>query len=368
MKRSILALALIVVGALTGCGDQNQAGASAETQKSAASNQAKGAASSAAAPAGKPAADAKDKAAEKTDTKDTPKDPPKPDTAAAAAPGTTAPAGDILRYMPKECDEGRGYGNVSKLSAGDIGTALDGAMTNLMSLNPKDSKKAEEAMKVLRDGGIEPGQALDEIAVCANKDDKKTIVAFMGDMSKSDKPAETIAKAIETASGKTVKREEAGDITWLMNPDGKDVIAVIGKTTLLMGKDKAALEAAAKGLDGAGEFGDAKNHVVWVSANGKEPMSLTVDESGDNFALKANVKAGEKKAADAKKEFDKMLPELDKNVPPLFKPVIPVVKSAKVEAAGDTLNISADIPKATIVEFLNGLKTAKVEDLKGLRF
>lgn len=366
MKRSILALALIVVGALTGCGDQNTAGASAETPKSAASNQAKGAASSAAAPAGKPAADAqKEKAA---DAKDAPKDPPKPDTAAAAAPtGATAPAGDILRYMPKECDEGRGYGNVSKLSDGDIGTALDGAMTNLMSLNPKDSKKAEEAMKVLRDGGIEPGKALDEVAVCANKDDKKTVVALMGDMSKSDKPAETIAKAIETASGKTVKREEAGDITWLMNPDGKDVIAVIGKTTLLVGKDKAALEAAAKGLDGAGEFGDAKNHVVWVSAAGKEPLAITVDESGDNFALKANAKVGEKKAGEAKKEFDKFLPELDKNVPPLFKPVVPVVKAAKVEANGDTLNVTADIPKATIVEFLNGLKTAKLEDLKGLR-
>lgn len=344
MKRSNAALGLVLVGALMGCGDGGStAGASAEPGKSGAP-----ASSAQAKSSGSPASSSKPAAGG--------------DTAKPSTPAPTAAGGDLLKSMPKDCDEGRVYVNVGKLIAGDVGPAFESMMAKSMA-SAKDPKKTEEVVKTLKDGGIEL-KNLQEVAVCANKDDKKTIVAVGMDMSKSEKPADVLAKAIEQGSGKAAKKEEAGDVTYLLEEGGKSVIAVVGKTKLIVGEDKAAVEAAAKGADGAGEFGDATSNVIWAKITGNSPTDVTMKEAGANYDLKVSTKTGPA-GAKMKEQFEKALPEMDKMAEkmPFVKPLLPAVKNAKLEVAGDMLNVATSFPKAAIGEFLNAIKDMKPEDL-----
>jgi len=119
MKRSNVALGLVLAGALLGCGDgATTGGASAEPGKSgAASSQAKGSS----APAS--SSMAAGKGTEKT-----------------ADPAPAAGAADVLKHMPKDCDEGRVYANVGKLLAGGNAGALEAIMVKNMGVS-KDAKK-----------------------------------------------------------------------------------------------------------------------------------------------------------------------------------------------------------------------------------
>ena len=238
----------------------------------------------------------------------------------------------------------------------------------------KDAKKGEEVLKVLKDGGIEPVKGTKEIAVCMTKDDSKMVVAVAMDMSKSDKPADVLAKAIETGDGKAPKREDAGDITYLMNESGgKDVLAVVGKTMLIVGKDKAAVEAAAKGAGGEAEFADATSNVVWGKIV-KDNTNFFMKEAGDNYDVKVSM--DDKQAAKKKEEAEKMLPTLDAQMgkmPPdvqgLLKPLLPIAKNAKFDATAESLTLTTNFPKSALGEFLTAAGNAKPEDLmKNLKF
>ena len=341
MKRSIGLSGLVLACTLIACGDGGTtAGASAEPGKSGAPK-ASAQAKASGAPAASSAAGTKPVEAPKADA-----------------------AGDILKHMPKDCDEVRAYVHMGKLASGDVGPALESLITKAIA-SSKDAKKSEDTMKVLKDGGIEPLKAMQELAICANKDDKKTIVAMAGDMTKADKPADVIAKAIETGSGKAPKKEEAGDVTYIIQDAGKPTIAVVGKTKLLLGEDRPALEAAVKGLDGASSFGDAATSVIWVKVEGASATDVSMKEAGDNFDLKVMTKTAG--AAKMKADFDKMSPGLDKMVEDpkmsFLKPLLPAAKNAKVEATADALNVTTSFPKKAIGEFFTGIKDMSPKDL-----
>ncbi len=347
MKRSIAALALISAGALMGCDSGTTTSASGEPAKSGAASS--GAAKGSAAPAG--------------------------GSAAAAGGGTAKPAeatppasgGGILSHMPKNCDEGRAYVNTGKLLGGGAGGALEGLMAKGMTMS-KDGKKSEEVLKIMKDGGIEPLTAMKEIAVCTTKDNKNMVIVAGVDFSKADKPADVIAKAIETGSGKAPKREEGGGASWLMEDGGKSVIAIVGKEKVLIGEDKATLEAAIKGGDGAGEFGDATSHVIWAKYV-KDDITVQMKEAGGDYDLKVVTKTT--KGAKIKQDFDKTLPEIDKMAEgkmAFIKPLLPAVKNAKLDVQGDMLTVTTKFPTKAIADFLTGMKDMKPEDLKGLPF
>lgn len=356
MIRSKAALALIVAGALMGCGDDPPAGgASAEAAKSAnaaASNAASAAsAASSAAAAAQSAAGAAESAAKKAD------DPATPAPAAGSGAGT-----GILKYMPAECPEGRVYANVAKVITPDAYPALDKWVTKAVH-EGKDPKKSEEILKTLKDGGIEPIKDLKEIAMCGNKDDKLAVYAATMDMSKAANPAEVIAKAMEQGSGKAPKKEEIDGVTYLQVEEGKSWIAIVGKDTIVTSRGKDAVQAAIKGGNGGAAFADATNHVVWADMKEKD-IKARVKEAGDNFDVNVVATVG-KDAATAKKEFEKVLPEIDKAAEqmPVIKPLLPAVKAAKLEVNGDVLTVTTNFPKKAIGEFFTGIKDMSPDDL-----
>ena len=352
MKRSNAALALLVAGALTcglGCGDAgSKAGASAEPAKSGA----------AAAPGAKSSAAPKGSAAATTDK-------PKADAPAAAA------GVDVLKHMPKDCDEGRVYVNVGKLFAGgDLGSSLDTIVGKAMAQGKADDKKAEAVMKTLKEGGVDPLKDIREVAVCANKDDKKTVVVVSME-PKAEKPADVFAKAAEAATGKAPTKEEKDGATWVQSAEDKAVMAFVGKNVMLIGEDKEVLGAAIKGGDGASEFGDAKSSIVWAKVDpNKSKADINMKEVGSDYDL--NVKfVGGKDAAKMKEQFEKMLPEVDKAAEqmPFVKPLLPVAKNGKMAVEGENVTFTTKFPKAAISEFLKEASKVDPKELvKGLRF
>ncbi|NUP13691.1 MAG: hypothetical protein HOW73_47250 [Polyangiaceae bacterium] len=347
MIRSKAALALIVAGALMGCGSEGTStNASAEAGKSGApttSAKPTGATSGAAgattgAPSGTPTAEKKD------------------------TPAAPAAAGAIFKHMPKECEEVRAYVNIAKIFTPDTVSALD-AIAGKAVAEGKDPKKGEEVLAALKEGGIEPGKAVKEVAICGNKDDAKTIVAAAVDFSKADKPADVFAKAIEKAGGKPPTKEEIDGVTYLKPADGKAWLAFVGKDTVVIGEGKEAVQAAVKGGGGEADFAEAGSHVVWAKAP-KDEVDVKVVESGENFDV--NVKAKVKDGAKIKSEFEKVVPELDKMVEKMafVKPLLPAAKNAKIDVQGDIMTVTTNFPKKAIAETLNNVKDMNLKDLQ----
>ncbi len=354
MKRSNAALAVLVAGALTcgiGCGDGgSKAGASAEPAKSGAAASSAGAKSS--------GAQAKSSAAPAASG--APKDPG----------GATASA-DVLKHMPKDCDEGRVFVNLGKLFAGgDLGASVDTLIGTAMAQGKPDDKKAAEVMKTLKDGGIDPVKDIREIAVCANKDKKKTVVAISME-PKAEKPADVFAKAAEIGDGKPPTKEEKDGATFLKSATGNSVMAVVGKNMLLMGDDQETLAGLVKGGEGAGDFGDSKSHIVWAKVDpNKTKADVMMKEAGSDYDLKVMFVAG-KDAPKMKEQFEKMMPELDKAAEkmPFVKPLLPVAKNGKIEVAGENLTFTTKFAKAAIADFLKEASKADPKEImKGLKF
>lgn len=344
MTRSKAAFALIVAGALMGCGSEGTStNASAEPGKSGAA---------------------------KTTSSQT----PSASTAgtAGATKGTAAPekanapaaAGSVLKYMPKDCEETRAYANIAKIFPESTHAALDTLIAKGVAEGGADAKKGEEVIKVLKDGGIEPSKALKEFALCANKDDNKTVAAIGVDFSNADKPADVIAKAMETGTGVAPKREEIDGVTFLQTKDGKAWLAVIGKDTIVTSKGKDTLQAAIKGAGGEAEFAESAGHVVWVKAPSDE-VDVKVKESGDNFDVVAKIKAGAQ-AAKVEADWTKMQPEIDKMADKMafLKPLLPAAKNAKLTVDGEILNVTTNFPKNAIGDTLNAIKDMDFKELQ----
>jgi hypothetical protein len=191
------------------------------------------------------------------------------------------------------------------------------------------------------------------------------MVAAM-DFSKVEKPADTLAKALEAGEGKPWKREDAGDVAYLTHPDGKSVLAVVGKAAIVIGDTKEVVEAAVKGPDGGSAFGDARSHVVWAKMV-EDDTTVTLKEAGENHDLKISMK--DKNAAKKKEELEKMAPMADElaKKEPMLAPLLPIVKNAKATVEGEMLTLATSFPKNTVADFLKGLKDKKLEDvMKGL--
>jgi hypothetical protein len=331
-----LAVALVVLG----CGDGGAgAKASAEPGKSGAASAApKGSAAPGAKPGDKPESKPGDKPADKP-----------------AAGGV-----DVLKHMPKDCDEGRIFVAASKLISAESADILNGLTTQGLAQS-KDAKKSEEVVKILKDGGIEPMKQLTDVAMCMGKE-KKTVMVAAVDFSKADKPADTIAKALEAGDGKPWKREDAGDVVYLSNPDGKSVMAVVGKAAVVIGDTKELVEAAVKGPDGGAAFGDARSHVVWAKMV-EDDTTVTLKEAGENHDLKISMK--DKNAAKMKEDMEKMAPMADEfaKKEPMVAPLLPIAKNAKATVEGEVLTLTTSFPKNTLADFLKGLKDKKLADI-----
>jgi hypothetical protein len=330
MKKSMAVLALVALGGFAaGCGDKAASSDAATSAKAESGKGETGKATSA--------------------------------TSAAKSEGA-ASARSIHSYLPKDCDDGRVSVEIAKLLPGDF-TSFGKLATSQIGA---DAAKADAVLKVLEDGGIKPASALRAAALCITKDPTKTVIALEVDLSKSDKPAETFAKAVETGTGKAPKLEVIEGATLLSNEGKKGTFAFIGKNTVLIAQDRALITAGLQGGGGEAAFADAKGKVVWVRTEGDKATKVDVTENGSAFDILVDAKMGAAAATKAKTDFEQSLAQLDQMAAamPLLAPLVPVIKGAKLEPVNDNLKITASLPKGTIDEVFKKAGEMKSEDLQ----
>jgi hypothetical protein len=367
MKMHKMAGLLVVAGlAVVGCDEGKGAGPEAKgsaTAKAtgAATAKATGQAASTAAATGTAAASAAATGA-----------PSAAPTATADAPagGSSYAAGDVVKYMPKDCDAGRVFVNLGKfMGYGGANAAAVQAKLLSMAGDPKVAK----GLDALKAGGFDPAKSLKEVAICATKNDDNVVVAV--GMDAPTKPGNEVIEKFFEAIGEKANKKEEGGATFFTNTKGDRELTLAKPTVLLItGKGKSL--ALAKGGDGAGEFQQGSN-VIWakIIPGAGESVDVTLAEAGANLDLTVGVvekRMGDKLKKDAAGEIKKAETELKKMSDGLekspFKPAAEVLKALKITAEGDKLVVKASVPSTVLADLMKAVADAKPEDLKGMRF
>jgi hypothetical protein len=290
-----------------------------------------------------------------------------PTPAAAPEPVGQAAPGSLLDRMPKKCD-GRAYIQIEKLFTGDSAASFSALLDKGLAKN-KSATHADEVFAALKAGGVDPVKQVKEIAVCEGGG--KELVAVQIDLSKAKDPGATLEKAIKAGDGEAPKKETVGDVTYLSSQKSDDVLAVVGKTTLLFGKDRATVEEAAKGGSRGAGYADAASYVVWVDAPDAKGKG-TLRESGSDFVLDASVV--DARLVREKESIMQKLKEVEANVgklpgalQTLIKPLLPALRATKVSSEADTLKITTTFPKKTVPDVLAAAKKLGPDELAKLR-
>ncbi len=291
---------------------------------------------------------------------------PAPEPVGQAAPGS------LLDRMPKACPMGRVYVQVDKVLSGDAAASVAGLIDSGFKKN-KDKTHADEVFAALKAGGVDPVKQIKELAVCQTGGPTGDMVAVTIDMSKVKDPAATLEKAIKAGDGEAPKRETAGDVTFLASAKSDDVLAIVGKNTLVFGKDRASIESATKGGTKGVGFADAASYVVWVDIPPAKGRG-TVKESGDSFVLDAAFV--DPSLVREKEDIMKKLSQIDQNVgklpagmQSLVKPLLPVIQNTKISSEADTLKLTTTFPKKTVPDVLAAAKKLGPDELaKAVRF
>jgi hypothetical protein len=226
----------------------------------------------------------------------------------AAAPAPEPPAkysaGDVLRYMPKDCTEGRFFVSAAKL-IGANKPHLDKIKSQLLAGTDPDAKKASAVFKELEAGGFDLARDLQEVAVCAGYQGEAVVAMGLNlDQVKGD-PLELLTRAVEKGGEpKPTVLKQAG-ISYVKPDKEAVVIALVKPSVLLIAKDMTVVATAMKG-EGAAAFGPASKHTVYADFEEDDKITLTATDSGSNVDIAVSILPKGKKPEDMKMGLEAM--------------------------------------------------------------
>jgi hypothetical protein len=222
------------------------------------------------------------------------------------APSNKYSSGDVLKYMPKECTEGRFFVSLSRL-IGPSKQAVDDMVKTMLTGTDPDVAEAREIVQMFKDGGIEFSRDLQEVAVCAGyKGQTLVAVGFHADQIKSGDALDLIAKAVEKANKKKPEKGTEAGIPMLTDKGGKKGMALPSPTVLLIVEDRSVVADAKQG-GGASEFGDAASQMVWGAGDAEgDKITAKATPKGEDIELRVEVLPKGKKPDDLKIELEAM--------------------------------------------------------------
>jgi len=315
-----------------------------------------------------------------------------PTTAGTAKPAATAKAkptadekaeapkpagyktGDILKYLPAECPDGRLYARLGDIYglkgvAGELGTLQD---TMVASLGPES--KAKDILKVLKDGGFDPVKTIADTAMCIGANEEPLVVAGLN-LGKIEDPLELIAQAVEKSGKPKPKIEKEGEIRWMSTGEKDGVIAMVAPNVIAVAKTKEAVLPLAKAAGAAG-FKDAAQNLIWASIKaGKDTnVDAKLMDKGDNLDIWAAIGMDGPGLDEMKKNPEAFVKQMEQEASKIgdemaktpFKMLAERVKAAKFAVEGDKAIITASLPKTELVAALKAAGAAKPEELMGM--
>jgi hypothetical protein len=295
-------------------------------------------------------------------------------TPATSPAGAAQSAGaEVLKYMPSDCPMGRIYANLSGLFTGDAAGNWAAFQRQIASMSSDaDAQTAMKVATVLKEGGLAEG-SLREIAVCLNKDESKIVAAVGIDSAKVADPLGLIAKAIEAAGKPAPEKGDEGGVPYLqLGKAGKGFLAMVQPNVAVMVDNKAMI-ATAKAGGGAGGFGEATKHAVWVDVT-PDPdtkVAATLTDKGTSYDARLAAKLPARQTAAMKEKPDEFAKgikaELEKLAGQLgqgpFKIAGDKMKQVELKVEGDQLVATLNITKDEIAALTKTISETKPEDL-----
>jgi len=359
--KKILGAALVLaLAAAPGCGEEKKSSGGDKSAKAATSDKAKPAgtgapaASGAAAPG--PSASASANAA------------PDPATPAPAAAGN---AMDLVKYMPKSCDDARAYMNLGRLAAISPGGSVTQAIEKANAADPKAGK----VLQALKDAGVDLHKVLTGFALCV---DKKDFAVALGVNLEGAKPLDEIFAKVAEASGdkKVPEKKEENGTTYYQMPKEKDAVLVVANPKVfLIGKKDAMMPLVKAPGDGAADFKIAADTLIWGTMKEKgNPLSVLLTDKSPNVEGKFEMSAPElaKLGKDSDKFVTEMKAKIEKATAGFASTPLKIVaedaKLVKITVSGDTMKAELVIPVQHLTDLGKTLQDMKPEDFKKLRF
>ena len=283
--------------------------------------------------------------------------------------------GDTVRFMPKDCEQGRVFMNLGELLPAEARTALAKLQAKLVHLDADEKggvSRSARVLATLERNGIEPLFMVRELSVCAGADDK-IIVALAFDFPSSGRqPAEVLAEAMEAGSGKPPTRTVDDGVVILSN-DTDAALAFVTRSVVLVGK-RDSLRALLQGGGGAEAFDADRDLTFWAKlkqphAGGDSEIALRRAPTSYELRLllpppRADADAFARDPDAYVRKFGNGLEALSREYARgPFEGLGPVLKSAAVAKEGNRLLLTATFP---IDAFTDVASAAASMDATGL--
>jgi len=286
--------------------------------------------------------------------------------ASAAAPAPEPPAkytsGDVLRYMPKDCTEGRFFVSASKL-IGANKPHLDKLKSQLLAGTDPDAKKASAVFKELETGGVDLARDVQEVAVCAGyQGDAVVAMGLNLDQVKGD-PLELLTRAVEKGGEPKPTVQKQDGVSYVKPDKEPVVIALVKPGVLVIAKDMTVVATAMKG-EGAAAFGPASKHTVYADFEEGDKITLTATDTGSNVEIALSILPKGKKPEDMKMELEAVRLEAIKELSDSpFKDLVADVKKVNFTVEGSRVIGKHTVPRSRIDKLFADVAAKKPEEL-----
>ncbi|MCC6523204.1 MAG: hypothetical protein IT373_11125 [Polyangiaceae bacterium] len=289
-----------------------------------------------------------------------PPPPPEPVAPLAALPDPGAfQPGDAVAYLPRDCRH-RIYVNVAALVGAEtakVGSALDKLLATIPA---RDHAPIEQALRMLRQKGLDPVTTVREVAACDGPD--VTVLGLRNDAS-ADVLA-LVQRLMQSFGAPAGTVERAGSLTVLATGEYGPTVAQLGASVLAIADHRNDLLAALGARAGAASWGGGR-HLLAVS---ERDMDVTLDEQAPNLLARGviHLDAGDVKEAPeiVKKiqgDVNDMASEAARTP---FKLLAPRLRATKVAVSGHEILVTASLPRSDVAALLQVVLATAPADLE----
>jgi hypothetical protein len=291
------------------------------------------------------------------------------DKAAAASVAAPAPepparytAGDVLKYMPNDCTEGRFFVSVVKL----IGTNkphLDKIKSQLLAGTDPDTKEASAAFKELEAGGFDLARDIQEVAVCNGYQGEAVVALGLNLDQVTGDPLQLLTRAVEKGGEPKPTVQKKDGISYVKPAKDPVVIALVKPTVLVIAKDMTVVATAMKG-QGTAAFGPASKHLAYGDVEEGDKITFTATEAGSNVDIAISILPKGKKPEDMKMGLEAMRLETVKELSQgPFKDLAGDAKKVNFTVEGSRVVAKLSLPRSRIDKLFADAAAKKPEEL-----
>ncbi|MBI4954520.1 MAG: hypothetical protein HY908_21020 [Myxococcales bacterium] len=278
--------------------------------------------------------------------------------AALPDPGSFQP-GDAVAYLPRDCRH-RIYVNVTALVGAETAKVSSALDKLLATLPARDRAPIEQALRMLRQKGLDPVTTVREVAACDGPD--VTVLGLRNDASAD--VLGLVQRLMQSFGAPAGTVERAGSLAVLATGEYGPTVAQLGASVLAIADHRKDLLAALGARAGAAGWGGGR-HLLAVS---ERDMDVTLDEQAPNLLARGviHLDAGDlKEAPEIVKRIQGDVGDMASEAARTpFKLLAPRLRATKVVVSGHEILVTASAPRSDLVALLGVVLATAPADLE----